>query len=273
MSFFQAVVLGVVQGLTEFLPISSSGHLVLLSKLPFWPAQPLVFDTSLHLATALVLIVYFRKDLLSILFASIEDFKQKGFDFSGYSYNAKLGFYVIAGSIPTGILGLAFESAFENKFRTVSYVAFFLFLGSLLMFIAQLKGDRPPAGHKKEIKLTTSLKVGIFQALALFPGVSRSGASISGGMLSGLDRVQAARFSFLLSVPIVITAGLYKIITTDWQVSSVDFFQLAVGFISSFVTGFIVIHFFLEYLKNRGLGIFIWYRFVLVILLVFFAAR
>ncbi len=248
MTLIQALVLGIVQGLSEFLPISSSGHLALLSHIPAWKPQPLVFDTTLHLATALTLVVYFWSDLMILI-----------------TSKSKLLFFILLGSIPAGVLGFLFESDFEERFRSVGSVTLFMFLGTLLMVYAQKFGKE----HMRIEGVTAvkSIKIGFFQALALFPGVSRSGSTISGAMLSGLGQVDAARLSFLMSIPIVVLAGGYKLVSTDWATIDVSTNILAVGFISSFLMGLAVVHFLLNYLKSHGLNIFIYYRLALTLVL------
>lgn len=265
MSIFQAFILGIVQGLSEFLPISSSGHLVLLSHIPTWRAQPLVFDTTLHLATALTLIVYFWSDLVRLVFSFFKDLTTKKTAVKEYALESKLLFFILLGSVPAGIFGFLFESDFEERFRSVGSVALFMFLGTLLMMYAQ-KYSKPNT-HFEGITAAKSVKIGFFQALALFPGVSRSGSTISGAMLSGFGQFDAARISFLMSIPIVVLAGGYKLLSTNWATIDVSLNVLIVGFASSFLVGLAVVHFLLNYLKSHGLNIFIYYRLALVLVL------
>lgn len=250
MSVFQALVLGVLQGLTEFLPISSSGHLIILPNLLGWQTQPLVFDTTLHLGTSLALIVYFWKDLLKIL-----------------TIERKLGYLIILGSIPAAILGFVFESLIENTFRSVFYVGIFLLLGTVVMLAAEQFGKWR---ENKEIDTRKSLIIGFFQALALLPGFSRSGATISGGMMLGLNRASAARFSFLLAIPVIVGAGLFKAFDSWGTLQSVSSEALLAGFMSSFVVGILAIRFMLNFLRKRGLGVFIIYRILLILGLFFY---
>lgn len=245
MNVLQALVLGIVQGLTEFLPISSSGHLIILPEFFGWETQPLVFDTTLHVATALALIVYFRKDLVNI-----------------FTSNKKLGIYMLIGSIPAGILGYLLQDSIENTFRSGEFVVWFLLAGTVLMFLAEkFKKSDAAIDNKK------SFVIGLFQALALFPGVSRSGATISGGMLFGLSRREAARFSFLLSIPIVLGAGLFKILDSAIEISTLSYDVLTIGFLSAFIAGMFAIKFMLRFLNNNSLNVFIIYRILLVIFL------
>jgi undecaprenyl-diphosphatase len=271
MNTFQALILGIVQGLTEFLPVSSSGHLALLSNVPAWTAQPLVFDTTLHLATAMTLVVYFWNDLMVIVKSFLKDSTTKKFDVKNYAFESKMLFYILFASIPAGVLGLVFESDLEEKFRSVASVALFMFLGTALMAFAQKYSQKRLS--IQDITPAKSVKIGLFQALALLPGFSRSGSTIAGGMLSGLSQVDAARFSFLMSIPIAVLAGVYKLISTDWGSTDLSLNVLVVGFISSFLVGLWVVHFLLNYLKSHGLNIFIYYRLVLVAVLTFLVLR
>ncbi len=253
MTVLHALILGAVQGLTEFLPISSSGHLVMVPSLLGWDVQSLAFDTVLHLATACALIIYFFKDLLKII------------------RDRKLTFLVLVGSIPAGVLGFLLEKTIEETFRSVSSVGVFLLAGTLLMLLAEHMSKKTWHVDKidsiEKIDIKTGFLVGIFQSLALFSGVSRSGSTISGGMLLNLTRDTAARFSFVLSIPIVLGAGVFKLIES-YSVLTIDIVLIS-GFLSSFLVGMFAINFLINYLKNNSLKVFIVYRLVLVIILLF----
>lgn len=257
MLWYQAIILGIVQGLTEFLPISSSGHLVVLPAIFSWPAQPLLFDVALHVGTALALLAYFWKDLTRILRAFFAD---------RASADGKMGTYILIGSVPAAVLGYFFENVIEGLFRTSSSVAILLFIGSALMVLAEI---RVPKRKDAELNPVKALLIGLFQSLALFPGLSRSGATISGGMLFGLNREQAARFSFLMSVPIVLGAAAFKFATSFDDAVSVGFDSLALGFVSSFIVGWFAIDILLKFLRKRTLYPFVLYRLALVIVLIF----
>ncbi|OGC47321.1 undecaprenyl-diphosphatase UppP [candidate division WWE3 bacterium RIFCSPHIGHO2_01_FULL_42_13] len=245
MNIWHALILGIVQGLTEFLPISSSGHLIIFPSVFGWGIQPLAFDTTLHLGTALALVVYFWKDLLNILMK-----------------DRKLGFLILAGSVPAAVVGLLLENTVETVFRDVSYVILFLLAGSLLMFIAEKLGRWR---QNKEVTMKSSILIGVFQSLALLPGISRSGSTISGGMLFGLNREKAARFSFLLSMPIVVAAGFFKVVDSVSVLNAVPLAFLIAGFLSSFVVGMLAIRFMLNFLQTKSLNVFIIYRVLLSI--------
>jgi len=252
MNFFQALILGILQGLTEFLPVSSSGHLILLPDLLGWDLQSLAFDTVLHLGTAAALVVYFWKDLIEV---------------------AKSRKYLIligVGTIPAVTGGLLLGNFIENTLRTSSYVAAFLLVGSLIMLAAEKTYKK--VWHTQRIESPGKLEVkqgiiiGVFQSLALFSGISRSGATMSGGMFIGLTRTAAARFSFILSIPIVIGAGLFKVMDS-YQELSFNFVMLT-GFLASFLVGILAIKYLLRFLKTNTLYIFIIYRVVLSLLVI-----
>lgn len=253
MTIFQSAILGLIQGLSEFLPISSSGHLVLIPKIVSWDYQSLAFDAVLHLGTGFALLIYFRKELLEIL------------------KSARFIKLLFVGSIPAGLIGLGLESLFESYLRGISFVAAFLVLGSILMLIAEKLYTKTWAAQRinslEEVTFKKAFVIGLFQAQALFPGFSRSGSTISGGMLLGLTREMAAKFSFLLSVPIVFAAGFYKIFES-YNTMSFDF-NLFVGFFVSFVFGLLAIRFLLRFLQTKSLYLFIFYRIALAALIIF----
>lgn len=250
MSFSQAFLLGIVQGLTEFLPISSSGHLVILPRLLGWEIQPLVFDVFLHLGTALALIVYFWKDLYKILLSFLKRTNDQDF---------ALGKYILIGAIPAGIIGFLLESTIEFTFRGINWVIAFLLLGTLFMWVA----EKWFAKGTNILSEKRSLLIGLFQSFALLPGVSRSGASISAGMYLGLNRELAAKFSFLIAIPTVVGAGIYKALTSFDQLTDISFTIVFIGFITSFIVGLAAIKFLLNFVKRHSLNVFIVYRLVL----------
>ncbi len=266
MSLFQALILGIVQGITEFLPISSSGHLIIFPEFFGWDEQPLVFDTTLHLATASALIVFFRKDIVSIISSFIKDFFKRGFGFRKYSSEGEMGIKIIVGTIPVGLVGFLAGDYIEEKIRNIVMVAVFLILGSVLMYLAE-KRLKKRLIVKDDISISKSFKVGLFQVLSLLPGVSRSGSTISGGMIYGLSRKEAARFSFLLSIPAVAAAGFLQLISSFDYFNMADLAPMVVGFLSSFVAGILSIRFMLGFVKNYNLFPFIIYRVFLAIFL------
>lgn len=234
--------MGLVQGLTEFIPVSSSGHLVLVRNvLGLVGGDALSVDAVLQLATILAVGVYFFKDFVSL-------------------HKDKTTLYaIIIGTIPALVLGLLLESKMETVFRSSYLVAWTLLFGSILMYLAERL-----AKQNQIITPRRGIVVGFFQALALIPGVSRSGATISGGLLAGLTRESATRFSFMLSFPIILGSGLMKFVELGQSggLSSIGL-PIVVACIVAFVSGLGAIHFLIRYLKNHKLTLFIWYRVLL----------
>lgn len=275
-SVFDSIILGLVQGMTEFLPISSSGHLIIARDL-LGIAQEggLAFDAILQLATACAVILYFRKDIIDLiknLFSKTKDATKN-----------TLTICLIFGTIPAIIFGLLLQGYMDSVFRNISLVTLTLVLGSLIMFIAdkilaqrisnktmdsRLRGNDVAGG----LTVSKGILIGIFQSLALIPGMSRSGMSISGGYFLGLSKEMAVRFSFLLSIPIIVGSGLVKLIEIIKEPALVSGGSsvLIAGFVSSFVFGWIAIDFLLKFLKTNSFAVFITYRIVLALLLLLF---
>lgn len=267
MTITHAIFTGIVQGISEFLPISSSGHLVLLGN------NTLAFDTTLHLGTALAIVLYFFTDLKNIVVSMFKDLPQiVSLKFKGISPDSSLGLRIFIGCIPAGLLGFFLEDVFENVFRDAIYVALFLFLGSLVMLGAERYLKRKNTADKdiSVVSIKDSLIIGFFQALALFPGFSRSGSTISGGIYLGMSRETSARFSFLLSVPIIIAAGVFSLVKSIDILADTSPYLFIAGFLSSFIVGYISIGFLLKYVKTKSLMPFIIYRFLLVGVIILF---
>ncbi|MCX8529167.1 MAG: undecaprenyl-diphosphate phosphatase [Rhodoluna sp.] len=247
MSFIAAVFLGLIQGLTEFLPISSSAHLQLatsLMHLELTKPQLTAFIATIQLGTELAVLIYFAKDILRILKAWFTTgFTKKA------SQDAKLGWYVIIGSIPVVVVGLALKDLIENQLRSLQLAAFMLIIFGIVLLVA----DRRGAKTKSIEKLTTKSAVlfGIGQMLAVIPGVSRSGGTISAGLFMGFTRQAAARYSFLLAVPAVLASGIYEFAKTYKDLPSSLLLGTGVATVVSFVVGFAVIAGLLKYL-NKG---------------------
>lgn len=269
MSTLQAVTLGVIQGLTEFLPVSSSGHLIILPYLFHWETQPLVFDTVLHLSTLVAVFYVFWKDFLVMVKDFLGGFFS-GVAFKEYSPEGKRLVYLALGSVPATILGLLLDSYIENVFRNVSYVLIFLMFGTALLFFAEKVKSR---NMDLDLTLRKSIVIGMFQSLALLPGVSRSGSTISGAMFMGLNREAATRFSFMLSVPIIMGASFFKIVSTFNLLSAIPLHILLAGFLSGLISGILAIKLLLKLVKNNSLNIFVAYRIVLIIILAFLLYR
>lgn len=255
MNYFLAIFIGFVQGVTEFLPISSTGHLIIFENL-FGISQKtfgLSFDASLHLGTLLAVLIFFNKDYLKLINLK----------------NHRLLLNLIIGTLPAVILGLAFEKIIESFLRQLWIVGLALILFSAVFVLAEVSLRRLKS--KEEISKIGALVIGIFQAIALIPGVSRSGSTISAGLFLGLSRVQAARFAFMLSGPIVAGAGLKKMIEvlTIGNLAKSEIIFFIIGIFSSAIFGYLTIKYFIKYLSARTLYPFVVYRVILGLFLIY----
>ena len=255
---------GLIQGLTEFLPVSSTGHLVLLHSVFGAGENDLAFDAVLQLATVLAVIIYFRKDIYDMANAVLRQL-------SRLPVNEKeitLAYAIMIGTVPAVIFGLLLESYMETIFRSPLLVAGVLVAGSLLFMIAEWKYFANNRNDKMTIR--KGLLIGFFQCLALIPGMSRSGASIAGGMLLGLSRSEAARFSFLLAIPVILGSGLKKLLDLMTSGNSVPWGDLVIAAVVAFLAGLFAIHFMLSFVRRHTLWPFIWYRLALATVVVAF---
>ncbi len=258
MTPFQAFVLGIVQGATEFLPISSSGHLVLVPWLLNWkfdPATAFIFDVLVQWGTTLAVILYFRRELLSMLTAALRGILQRRpFD----EPDARLAWLILLGSLPAAVLGLLLKPIVEKTFDNPLAVSLFLFATAAILFVSERlqRSDKP----MKELNWADSLWIGLAQTLALFPGISRSGSTIAGGLLRSLKREDAARFSFLLSIPAMLGAGIIALLDlTAIPDPGSQLTLLFIGFTTSALVGLASIHWLLSYLRHHPLNIFVIY--------------
>jgi undecaprenyl-diphosphatase len=261
MSILQALILGIVQGLTEFIPVSSSGHLVLLHEWLGVTENGLAFDVALHFGTLMALLIYFHKDLFKLARAIFIKSEQ-----------TRLAWLLLAATIPAVIGGVLLEDLAESTFRSSTLVACNLILVGFLIIGAEAYARRQK--HKTKLNDTTAkqaLSVGLAQAVAIIPGVSRSGATITTGIFMGLDRVSATRFSFLLGVPIMF--GAITKVMLDGGITQVqnETGIFAVGVLSAFISGLFAIGFMLKYLAKHSLNIFAYYRIVLGVLVLLLA--
>lgn len=251
----QSAFLGIVQGLTEFLPISSSGHLILFRELLGVNTQSgLAFDAILQLGTILAVFLYFRRDIARLARAA---FRFRTWRTPDLDQKLLIGIFI--GTIPALLLGLVLEQTMETVFRSAFLVAWTLIAGSLLMWFAERRFSN--VERQSTPSLRGSLWIGCFQVLALVPGMSRSGSTISGGLLLGLSREAATRFSFLLSLPIITGSGLLKLVKVI-KSGATDFnaLGLAVGFAAAFGVGYLCIAWLIRFLKTHSLLPFVWYR-------------
>ena len=270
---FQALVMGIVQGLTEFLPISSSGHLILVPWLFGWTGtfiESLAFSVVLHGGTLAALLVYFRDDWRRLIPAGLATLRDR--TFAG-DPDRRLAWLLVASTVPAAILALLFNDVIERNVREVGMVVAMLVLGAAILWAADRWGPRTHAMDR--LTFRGAIGIGLAQALALVPGVSRSGISMSAALFAGLRRADAARYSFLMATPITAMAVAYetlKLLRGD--VGGAEPVTLVVGVVSSFVSGILAISFLLRYLRTRSFGIFVAYRLVLAaIIVVAFLAR
>lgn len=252
MTLLQAIILGVVQGLTEFLPISSSAHLVLVPYVLNWniPEEPaFIFDVLVQVATLVAVIAYFWKDLVAILRAWLRGLAQRQ-PFADAA--SRLGWYTLLATLPAGIIGLALKDLVEQAFASPVAVAFFLLLTAGLLVTAEQAGRR--SRSLGALNWKDALWVGLGQALAIFPGVSRSGATIFAGMARDLERPAAARFAFLISIPIMLAAGLVAGLDLLQMDGFAELLPVFIpGFIASAITGYLSIRWLLGYLTRHSL--------------------
>jgi undecaprenyl-diphosphatase len=273
LTLFEAIILGIIQGLTEFLPISSTGHLTLAGKFlglisdknpEHWTA----FIAVIQLGTMVSILVYFWKDLWNIFIEFLQNNFQKKLKYSEQSLNSKLGWMIIAGTIPIVIIGLFFKDAIEGTFtKNLSVIAISLIVLAIILAIAE-----KTARFKKELKDITmldSILIGFAQAVALIPGSSRSGTTITGGLFLGLKRDVAARFSFLLSVPAVLASGLLQLKESLAYINYDMAVSIVVATVVSGISGYLAIDFLLKFLKKNSTFVFIFYRIALGALILF----
>jgi undecaprenyl-diphosphatase len=265
-STFEAIVLGLVQGLTEFLPISSSGHLRIVPAFFGWEDPGAAFTAVIQLGTMAAVLLYFRRDLWAILTAFLRELRVPH---RQRTQNAKLGWYIAIGTIPIGLFGVAFKDQIESGARDLYLTGSMLIAFSFVMLAADRIGKRDR--DIETLDARDGLFVGVAQALALIPGVSRSGATISAGLLRGFDRAAAARFSFLLSVPAVVLSGLFELRNIGEE-GGASFGATAVATLLAFVSGYAAIAWLLRYLATHDLRVFVAYRIPLGIAVLVLAA-
>jgi undecaprenyl-diphosphatase len=255
MNLIQALILGVVQGATEFIPISSSGHLVLVPWLLGWDFEPkaaFVFDVLVQWGTIVAVIAYFRRDLFSLAKAWVLGLWRRDLFADPES---RLAWLLLLATVPAAFIGFLLKPTVESTFDQPLTVSLFLVGTAALLYFAE-RGSRPFM-TMSVISWVDSIWIGLAQSLALFPGISRSGATIAGGLFRGLEREEAARFSFLLSVPTMLGAGLIALFDLLNSTNAMDqVTPLLVGFLAAAVTGFAAIHWLLRFLQRRPLYIF-----------------
>lgn len=270
MQILQAVIMGAVQGLTEFLPVSSSGHIVLSSA--FYKMltgaeivvtnEEIFFDILIHLSTLFAVIIYFLGDIKNILSNFYTAAKEKNYK----SDNFLFVIYILVATFVTALFGLVTKEAAHNLTENPFVVSIFIIMtGCVLLISEKIKKDEIKKDENKKIDIKTALVVGLFQGFAVMPGLSRSGMTISSAMFMGLKRFDAAKFSFILSIPIILLASfVYPILTFDLKdVSNFNFLALISGMVTSFITGYLCIKYFMNFLKNNNLRCFAYYCFIM----------
>ena len=258
MELIQIIILGIIQGLTEFLPVSSSGHLILTPLVFNFNDQGLALDAILHLGTLMAIIIFFKKDLLDIL---------KGL-FDRERDTHRIAWWIMAASLPAGLVGLFFAEWIESNLRSPTFVAINLLIWSSVFYIADRSAKRESQLELKELKFSQIFFIGCAQAIALLPGTSRSGVTIAAGLFGNLNHTAATRFSFLLGAPIIFAAGMHKLIAFISHPNAIQDYthlHLIVGLGVSFLVGLLAIKLLLKTVEKVGLFPFIIYRVILAV--------
>ena len=256
MTYTQGVILGLVQGLTEFLPVSSSGHLILVPHVFGWPDQGLAFDAVMHLGTLAALLAYFRRELL---------------DMASGALSRRLAVLLVLATVPGAVAGALLEKLIESSLRSPTIIAVATAGWAIVMWIADRRAAAPPSGPGDPLERVSTgqaIVVGCAQALALIPGTSRSGITITAGLLGGIDRATAARFAFLLGIPITAGAGSLKALhLVKGGIPPGEGGPLAAALVTAFVSGWFAVWFLVSYLKTRSLRPFVVYRLLLALVI------
>jgi undecaprenyl-diphosphatase len=274
MSWFESLVLGLVQGLTEFLPVSSSAHLRLTAAFAGWHDPGAAFTAITQIGTEAAVLIYFRKDIARIVSAWFRSLTNKAMR---HDQDAKMGWLVIVGSIPIGVLGVTLKDQIEGPFRDLRLTATMLIVMGVVLGVADRLAARDETGGRhraakqrkslQELSIKDGLIYGVCQAMALIPGVSRSGATISGGLLMGYTREAAARYSFLLAVPAVLASGAFELKDAS-EGGHVSWGPTIFATIIAFVVGYAVIAWFMKFISSKSFMPFVWYRIALGIVII-----
>lgn len=271
MNFIEAIILGIIQGLTEFLPISSTAHLTISGKLmnlisEQFPERWTSFIAVIQIGTLISVIIYFWNDLIAIMKDFLSENLFRRIKFSDQNINSKMGWYIIIATIPVVVIGLAFKDFIEGVFtKNLIVIASSLIVLAIILAIAEKVGKFNRS--KENLKWYDALIIGIAQALALIPGSSRSGTTITAGLFLGLNRETAARFSFLMSIPAVAASGLLQLYQALKYIDANQLITMIISTIVSAIVGYLSIDFLIKYLKTRSMLIFIIYRIVIGIII------
>jgi undecaprenyl-diphosphatase len=266
MDFIQSIILGIVQGLSEFLPISSSGHLVILPWIFNWKDQGLAFDVALHWGTLLAVLAYFRKEWTAMFKSFFLNSTEANLpqNLRKISFrNRRLFFFILLASIPAAFFGWLLKSQAENIFRSPLLIVFTLIGAALFLWWFDKKGKK--GKFLKNLNWRVALFIGFSQAIAIIPGISRSGITITAALALGFERKAAAKFSFLLAAPIIFGAGLVKI--PSLINGNINFPILLIGISTSTLAGFLAIKYLLRYLETHSYNIFVYYRIILALVI------
>ncbi|MBV2122501.1 MAG: undecaprenyl-diphosphate phosphatase [Candidatus Thiodiazotropha sp. (ex Ctena orbiculata)] len=257
MELLQIIILAAVQGLTEFLPISSSAHLILAPRVAGYADQGLAFDVAVHVGTLAAVIGYFRHQVIAIT----RDFFQSWINPSARSRESRLGWMIVIATIPVGLFGLLMKSLVETDLRSPLVIAITTIGFGVLLLLADQFGKR----HRDEYSLRwiDALVIGVFQAMAIIPGTSRSGSTMTAGLFLGLTREAASRFSFLISIPTILMSGGLLGLDLLQSEAQVDWLSISLGAGLAFITAYLCIHYFLRFIENIGMTPFVIYRFIL----------
>ena len=261
MDITQLILLALIQGITEFLPVSSSAHLILVPLLTEWQDQGLAIDVAAHFGSLFAVVFYFRKDISRVLFAGINSVIKKDIT----NTDSKLFWYLVIASIPVLVLGFLLRDIVSTYLRDPLIIAAASIFFGLLLWYADVAGKR--VRQINSINLKDAIIIGLAQALALIPGTSRSGITMTAGLMLGLDRQSAARFSFLMAVPIILAAGSYESLKLIQTNATVDMINFLITAILSAISALISIHVFLKFLDKIGMLPFVIYRVVLGVVL------
>jgi undecaprenyl-diphosphatase len=271
LNFIEAIILGIIQGLTEFLPISSTAHLTISGKLmnlisEQFPERWTSFIAVIQIGTLISVIIYFWNDLIAIMKDFLSENLFRRIKFSDQNINSKMGWYIIIATIPVVVIGLAFKDFIEGVFtKNLIVIASSLIVLAIILAIAEKVGKFNRS--KENLKWYDALIIGIAQALALIPGSSRSGTTITAGLFLGLNRETAARFSFLMSIPAVAASGLLQLYQALKYIDANQLITMIISTIVSAIVGYLSIDFLIKYLKTRSMLIFIIYRIVIGIII------
>jgi undecaprenyl-diphosphatase len=248
MNIFQAILLGLVQGSTEFIPVSSSGHLVLIPWLLHWQSPGLVFDTVVHWGTLLAVLAYFWRDWWELIVAWLGGLRR----WNWHDPTARLMWLLILGSVPAAVIGYLLESFFESLFGAPQWASLFLLVTAAALTLSEWQGKR--TREMSALRWPDALVIGLAQAVAIAPGISRSGMTMAAGLLRGVQRPDAARFSFLLATPVILGAGLFKLLdVSSSSTLGAQALTLIAGFVAAAISGFVCIRFLLRYLRRGKL--------------------